>query len=130
MKGINNLLRTPDGERWNDHFATGFERLKHQRCHVVIGIPFGSMFARTIRAFYLQVIHLVHRLRISEDVVSSSAHITAKEVTELASVFSHIQNDLRRAEDMPGITKSYGQAVRSRKRPIVVDGHELSHRLF
>ena len=110
--------------------TTGFERLKHQRGHVVIGIPFGGMLARTIRAFYLQVVHLVHRLRISQDVVSSSAHITAKEVTELVSVFPHIQNNLGRAEDMPGITKSYSQAVRSRKRPIVVNGHELSHRLF
>ena len=88
------------------------------------------MLARTVRAFYLEVIHLVHRFGIAQDVVSAAAHVTAKQVTELASVFAHIQYHLRRAEDVTGIAKGHRQPVPGRKRPIVIDGDKLAHGFF
>ena len=130
VEGINDLLGPADGERGDDHLAAEFESVEHQTSHLLVGISFGSVLARAVRAFYLQVIHLVHRFGISQDVVSTAAHVTAKQVTEFASVFEHIQYHLRRAKDMTGIAKGHRQPIPGGEGPIVIDGDKLAHGFF
>ena len=84
------------------------------------------MHARAVGALHLEVIHVLHRLRVTQDVVVAAPNVAAKEIPELAPVLADVEDDLRRAQDVAGVTERDRDAVGHRERAVVVDADELA----
>jgi hypothetical protein len=82
VQRINDLLCPTDRERRDDHFAFAFQRCAHEPRDFVIRIGLGRMFASTIRALDLQIIHVLHPLRITQNVVVAAPHVAAEQITK------------------------------------------------
>src|SRR5207247_1634045 len=106
------------------HFAFAVESFAHEAARLSIRVGLGRMLPPAISALDLQVVHVLDRLRVAEDVIVPAANVAAEEVAEGAAVFAHIENDLRSAEDVAGVAKSNGDAVRDGERAVVVKADE------
>ena len=129
VQGIDDLLRAADGEGRDDDLAFALEGFAHHLAHLGVGVGFWRMLARAVGALDLQVIHVLHRLRVAQDVVVAPPDVAAEEVAELAPVLADIQNHLRRPQDVPGVAEGDRDAVGDRKRAVVVDADKLPDRL-
>src|ERR1051325_10185449 len=84
MKGIDNLLSSADRKRRDDDQAFAIESFANQFPHLFIGKVLERMIAPAVGAFNLQVIDVVDRLRVAEDVVFPTANVATKQITKFA----------------------------------------------
>ena len=130
VQHIDNLLRASDGERRDDDRALLVQGLQHGLANDLVGVGARGVFASAVGGFNLQIIHVFDRHRIAENFIIAAAHVAAEQVPEFPIAFAHVQNHLRRTENMPGIAERDGHAVHNRERPLVTDGDELMQRFF
>src|SRR5258708_730633 len=83
--------------------------------------------APAVGTLHLQIVHLLDRLWITQDVVVTPPDISAEKVAVFAPIFVNVEHHLRRAQDVPGISKGNRQPVGDWKRAVVIDGDELAH---
>ena len=103
---------------------------QHQPADLGVGVGLGRMLARAIGALDLQVIHVLHRLRVAQDVVVAAPDVAAEEIAELAPVLADVQHHLRRAQDVARVAEGDRDAVGHRERAVVVDADKLPDRLL
>ena len=95
----------PTAERRNDHLALAIQRVANSLAHLRIGVGPRRVLAAAVGAFHLQIIHVLHRLRIAQDVIVAAADVAAEQITKLAPFSRDIEHHLRRAQDVAGIAK-------------------------
>src|SRR5262245_19416255 len=88
------------------------------------------MFASAVSALDLQVIDIIHRLRIAQNVVMAASDITAEKVAKFAFTFSDIQHDLSRSQNVSGVAEGDYQSVRNENGPVVIERDELPDRFL
>src|SRR6266513_817425 len=88
------------------------------------------MFPVAVGAFNLEVINLFDRFGVAENVVGAAPDVAAEQKAVQATGVANVEDNLRGAKDVPGITKSNGDTVDDRKGTVVVDGHKLANRPF
>src|SRR5690349_296721 len=106
MQGVDDLLCPAHGKGGNDNFAVSSQSFPHQLPDFVVGVRFGGVLPTSVSALYLQVIHRIDRLGISQNIVMPPTHIPTKEITELVPVLLNVQNHLGRSQNVPGILES------------------------
>ena len=126
VQRINDLLRAADRERGDDDLALSVQRLAHQLADLGIGACLRRVHARAVGALDLQVIHVLHRLRVAQNVVVAAADVAAEQIAKLAPVLANVEHHLRRAEDVAGVAERHRHAVRHRKRAVIVDADKLA----
>jgi hypothetical protein len=130
VQGVNDLLGSADSERRDDHEPFAVESRPHKLADLFIRAVFKGMLATTVGALDLEIIHIIDRLRIAEDVVFAAADIAAEHVTEFPAVFPNIEDDLGGAENVSSIPKRDGHTVKHGKGAVVIDADKLTHGLF
>ncbi len=58
---------------------------QHQPADFLVGVGLGRVLAPAVGALDLQVIHVLDRLRVAQDVVAAAPDVAAEEVAELAA---------------------------------------------
>src|ERR1035437_545646 len=129
MEGIDDLLRPPDRERRDNDLALALQGYANHPAHLGVRTSFRRVLPCAVRALHLEVIHILHRLRIAQDVVITAPNIAAEQKTELAPVLADIEDHLGRPQDMARVAESHRNAVGHRERPVVVDADKLTHHL-
>ena len=124
------MLRTANGKSRDDNLSFQSDCLADQTLEHSLGIRLRGVKAATISRFNLQMIDILDPSRVAQNVIVAAANIAAEEIPESACAFTHIEYDLRRAEDVPGIPESYGKTVGNRHGPIVVEADKLPHGLL
>ena len=107
-----------------------FKRFQHEPANGLVGVRADGMFAPAVCGFNLQIIHVLHRLRVAENLVVAAAHVAAEQIAEFPPALAHVQHDLRRTEDVSGVAERDGHAVQHRKRTVVIEGDKLFERLL
>jgi len=107
-----------------------FQRFGDEAANGFVGVGAHGVFASAVGGFDLQIIHVFGRLRVAENFVVAAAHVAAEQVPEFPAAFTHVQDHLRRTENVPGIAERDGDAIHDRERPLVADGDELVQRFL
>ena len=125
MQHINDLLRAPDGKRGNDDFAFLLKRFADEFADQIVGVRALLMDARGVGGFDLKIIHILDGNRVAQQFIAAAPDVAAEKTAEFFAVFLHIQNHLRRTENMSGIAERDGHAGHGLKWLFVIVGDEL-----
>src|SRR5258708_36018805 len=88
------------------------------------------MDAAAVGAFDWQIVQVLDRLRIAQDIVAAAPGGPAEEVAEFSLALADIEHHLGRAEDVPGIAEGDSDAVAHGHGPLIVDADELADGLL
>src|SRR5262245_36296079 len=119
MKGVNNPLGAPNREGRDNDFALPVERLANEASRFRVRVGLRRVFAAAVGAFDLQVIDVLHGLRIAKNVVVAPADVSAEEVTKRPSFLTHVEHDLGGTQYMAGVAERDRYAIQHRKWPVV-----------
>src|SRR5687767_8379444 len=119
MEGVNDLLRAPHRERGNDHLPLPLDGFENESADLRPGIDSLAMVPSAIGAFHLKDIHVLHGLRITQNIIIAAAYVPAKKIANLPASFANIEHHLRRTQNMPGIVKGHRHPVRNEDGPVV-----------
>src|SRR5262245_25576785 len=88
------------------------------------------MVAPAICRFDLQIVNVLDRLGVAQDVIVATPNVAAEEVAEFARTFANIQDDLRGPQDMPCIPERDGHSIDQWHRTIIIEADKLAHCLL
>ena len=130
IQDIDQLLGSPHRKGRNDHLTPSGQSARDHPTQFISRKGRIAVFPITVGAFDLKKIHTFYRLGIAKNFLIGAANVSTEEKPELPSPFPHVQNDLRRTQNMPGIPKLQSHSIDQRHATAIIDGHELSGRLL
>src|SRR2546425_7305495 len=130
VKRVNDLLSAADGKRRDDHLSHFVNRITHEPADFLFSAVFRGMFTVAVGAFDLEVVHVLNRLRVAQDVVLATADVAAEKKPVFAAGLANVEDDLSGAEDVTGVPERDRHTVDHREGAVVVEGYELAHGLF
>ena len=85
------------------------------------------MNARGVGGFDLEIIYVLNGNRVAQQFIAAAPDVAAEKVAEFPPTFLHVQNHLRRTEDVSGVAKGDGHAGHRLKRFFIIVRDELLH---
>ena len=128
VEGVDNLLRTPDGEARDDEFAfllgTG---VKHRLQQFGLGILQTLVQTVAVGALHDEVVHLRERLGVLENLLVVTSDVAREAQFDVATPLADIKINERRAEDMTCIVELHRHLALNVELFVVGDTDEAAH---